>query len=216
MVSILKRSLRFLLKIIISISLILIGGGLVISLFFPIGYTDYIYKYSLENGLDPYCVAAIINVESKYNKDAVSIKDARGLMQITNQTGKWGADELGMEGFTNDMLFDPEVNIRIGTWYLNQLKKEFNDNKDLVLAAYNAGSGNVSKWLKDERYSQDGESLYKIPFEETDKYLDKVNFSYQAYKSLYSDYMEKPETIQSLYFDVIINFRIFIKDFSNL
>jgi soluble lytic murein transglycosylase len=187
--------------------------GLALSFIFPIAYKDEIYKYSKEYNLDPFLVAAIINVESKYNKDAISNKDARGLMQIGEQTGTWGAEVLGIEDFNPDMLFNPELNVRIGTWYLSQLKKEFNNDIPLVLAAYNAGSGNVTKWLQDERYSKDGNNLYKIPYKETEEYLEKVEFNHKIYRILYRHYMEKPDTSTSLYSDVIIYLRTFISNF---
>ena len=100
---------------------------------------------------------------AKYDTYAVSNKEAKGLMQISPQTGKWASEVLSIEGYSEDDLFDPEINIRIGTWYLSVLLKEFNNNIDLVLAAYNAGSGNVNKWLNNREYSLDGNSLSRIP-----------------------------------------------------
>jgi len=180
---------------------------------FPIGYKDFINKYSSEYNLDPFLVAAIINVESKYNKDVTSNKNARGLMQIGPQTGEWGASELDIQNYSHELLFHPETNIRIGTWYLSQLNKEFGYDLDLVLAAYNAGSGNVQKWLDNIEYSHDGAELTNIPFKETEEYLKKVNFNYNVYKSLYKYYMEKPDSINSLYIDVIIIIKGYVKQF---
>ncbi|MCG4722862.1 transglycosylase SLT domain-containing protein, partial [Alistipes putredinis] len=71
-------------------------------------------------------------------------------------------------------------------WYLSKLYKEFND-LDLVIAAYNGGSGNVNKWLNDEAYSKDGNKLHEIPFNETKNYLGKVKENYIIYKSLYGE-----------------------------
>ncbi len=84
-----------------------------------------------------------------------------------------GSEELGIDSYSNEMLFDPEINIQIGTWYLNKLNIEFENNLDLVLVAYNGGSGNVQKWRLDKRYSTDGINLDKIPFKETEEYLKK-------------------------------------------
>ena len=75
----------------------------------------------------------------------------------------------------------------MGCWYLSDLKKEFNGNMDLVLAAYNGGRGNVEKWLKDSNTSPDGQNLKNIPFKETDKYVKKVNTNYNIYKYLYKN-----------------------------
>lgn len=207
----LNRLAKGILKLIVLVVIITILIGLVISTVFPIAYKDFINKYSEEFNSDPFLVAAIINVESKYNKDAVSSKDARGLMQIGKVTGGWGATTLGIDNYSEDMLYEPEINIRIGTWYINQLNKEFKNDLSLVLAAYNAGSGNVNKWLKDEKYSKDGTDLIRIPFKETEEYVEKVQFNYKVYKFLYESYMEKPDSINSLYTFVIINIREYIK-----
>ena len=82
-------------------------------------------------------------------------------------------------------IFDPKTNIKIGCWYLNKLYKEFG-RLDLVIAAYNGGSGNVNKWLSDYSYSKDGKSLDLIPFEETSMYVKKVTKNYKMYNKLYS------------------------------
>ena len=90
--------------------------------------------------------------------------------------------------------------------------QEFDNNLDLVLAAYNAGSGNVSKWLQNREYSDDGSSLDRIPFEETENYLKKVNANYKVYRLIYSTYLEKPDSFNSIYIDVIIYIRTFLND----
>ncbi len=139
--------------------------------------------YSKEYGIDDSLVYSVIKVESKFNKKAVSKRNAKGLMQISEITQNWAQEELGLE---NIDIFDPETNIKIGCWYLNKLFKEFND-LDLVITAYNGGSGNVSKWLKNDAYSRDGNKLHEIPFEETKNYLEKVKENYRVYKALYRE-----------------------------
>lgn len=152
---------------------------------YPLKYEEYIVKYSKEYSLDPCLVAAVIWTESRFNPEATSPKDAMGLMQITPQTGMWGAKTLGVENFEVEDLYDVELNIRVGCWYIKTLKQQFNDDLELVLAAYNGGSGNVSKWLKDSQYSNDGKTLYYIPFRETREYVSKVIAAYEQYKKLY-------------------------------
>lgn len=152
---------------------------------YPIKYTEYISKYSKINGIDPRLVASIIMVESKYDKYARSHKDARGLMQISPITGNWASQEIGIDDFDINLLYDPEINIKIGCWYINKLNKQFNYDINLVLAAYNAGSGNVTKWLNDEKYSSDGSTLENIPFKETREYIKKITKYYNIYKKIY-------------------------------
>ncbi len=151
---------------------------------YPVKYKEYVVKYSVRNNVDTYLVFAIIKAESSFNPDATSGKNARGLMQITVDTGTWAAEKIKMGEIDEDDLYDPETNIRIGSWYIWELIKEFN-NRDLAIAAYNGGRGNVKKWLGDKRYSSNGRTLDKIPFKETDRFLKRVKKFYNNYKSLY-------------------------------
>lgn len=153
---------------------------------FPYKYTEYINKYSEEYDLDPYLVLAVIKTESNFDERALSNKGAKGLMQIMDATGEWAAEELNINYFMASMLYDPELNIKMGCWYLDRLSYEFQGDLDLMIAAYNGGSGNVNKWLSQEEYSEDGESLSYIPFPETKKYVDKVKVNYNIYKYLYN------------------------------
>ncbi|GAA0070614.1 lytic transglycosylase domain-containing protein [Clostridium sardiniense] len=151
---------------------------------FPYKHKEVIDKYSKEYNLDPLFVLSIIKAESKFNPNAHSHKDAFGLMQITESTGKWIAEQMGMKNYSTDMLYNEETNIKMGCWYLNNLNDEFGD-RDLVISAYNAGRGNVNKWLKDQNYSKNGKDIHYIPFPETKNYVDKVNIYYKVYKYLY-------------------------------
>jgi soluble lytic murein transglycosylase len=154
-------------------------------LVFPVKFKEYVIEYSEKNNIDPNLVFAIIKAESNFNPRAVSHKNARGLMQISEITGSWGAERVGIKNYNSEMLFDPEINIRIGCWYLGTLMNEYSGRVDLVIAAYNGGSGNVNRWLKDENYSSTGTSLDKIPFKETERYVKKVKNNYMIYKGLY-------------------------------
>lgn len=155
-----------------------------IAAFYPIVYKDIVNKYSEEYELDPFLVLSVIKRESSFDEKAISKKDAKGLMQISDKTGQWAAESLNIENYSNDSLYDPETNIRIGSWYLNKLIKQFGDI-ELALTAYNAGSGNVQSWLKDKNYSDDGKSLVYIPFNETREYISKVQKSYEIYSIIY-------------------------------
>jgi soluble lytic murein transglycosylase len=157
----------------------------IMKIIFPVYHRDIIFKFSEEYGVDPYLIAAIIRSESKFYHKATSRKDARGLMQISPITGMWAAEVLGIEDYTPEMLYDPEVNIMIGCWYVHMLKKEFGDNLQNVIAAYNGGSGNVARWLADKKHSSDGKSLDHIPFNETRGYVEKVIKNYRVYSNLY-------------------------------
>ena len=152
---------------------------------FPKKYQALVEKYAAQYQIDDTWVYAMIKAESNFDPRAISHKDARGLMQISLTTGQWAADTLHIENYTEEMLFDPEINIQIGCWYTNLLYRQFHENMETVLAAYNGGSGNVQKWLSNPEYSQDGITLSAIPFGETKRYVKKVVSYQKAYAFLY-------------------------------
>lgn len=186
-----------------------------ITILFPLEYVDHINKYSKEYDVDPLLIAAVINVESKYRKDAVSPKDARGLMQIGPTTGRWAGEELNIANYNENMLFIPEINIRIGSWYLSRLKTEFGDNLDLILAAYNAGSGNVQKWRLDDLYSKDGINLDNIPFKETAQYLVRVKSNLRIYNLVYNNRISNSNDLGLKYFGMMNKIRKNLLNISN-
>ncbi len=170
---------------------------------YPVSYMDIIIKNSKEYDVDPYLIASIINVESRYDPDAESNKLAKGLMQITPSTGQWASELIGIPDYSEEKLFIPDINIKIGSWYIDRLIDEFDGDVSLALAAYNAGSGNVNKWLEDESYSSDGRSLHTIPFKETDEYIKKINKNYQIYSKLYKKFFKEDGICSNSYMLVV-------------
>ena len=104
-------------------------------------------------------------------------------MQITEETAKWICEQLELE-YSEGLLYDPEANIEMGSFYLGYLAEKYK-NMDTALAAYNAGMGNVTKWLKDSKYSSDGITLSEIPFGETKRYVQRVNKLKKLYEIIY-------------------------------
>lgn len=182
----LKVLLVFAIIIVVGIYLLLYIGKRM----FPLEYRDLVVKYSQENELDPSLVFSVIKAESNFNPQATSHKNARGLMQIIDNTGIWAANKMGIKEFKVEYLYDPEINIKIGCWYLKKLRNEIYNyngqlNNELVLAAYNGGIGNVQKWLSDRAYSSNGKTLDKIPYKETENYVKKVKYYQEIYKRMY-------------------------------
>ncbi len=171
---------------------------------FGILFKKEIKEYADEYNIDPHLVAAVISVESSFDEKASSPKGARGLMQIMPDTGSWIASKLDLEDYDDSMLYDPSVNIRMGTWLLNSLSKEFDYELETVLAAYNAGSGTVSKWLKDESCSRDGRTLDYIAYKETAAYVDKVINKRDLYRSKYEDIFSPKNLNKDGNFTIII------------
>lgn len=152
---------------------------------YPLQYADIVQEEAARYGHDPYLVAAMIHTESKFRPTATSAKDAVGLMQITEPTWLWIVSKIGGTDRTWDRQ-DPKDNIQLGLWYLDYLKKSFASNDEqVVLAAYNAGEGNVRKWLLSPEYSTDGIHLTTIPFPETKAYIERVDRARKVYQWLY-------------------------------
>lgn len=189
-----------------------LGVIFILTLVYPLGYRNEINNASNDFDIDPILIASIIRVESNYFNNAISRKEAKGLMQITDKTGNWGADELGLKNYNNETLFDANTNIKIGTWYIKKLETEFNGDMDLVLAAYNAGSGNVSKWLNDPEYSHDGSTLTNVPFPETKNYIKSVKNKYIIYDKLYNKKIKSSNKFLDVYFEYILKLRNYIKE----
>lgn len=212
-----KKGLKKIIAFFIVFAMLLSAAYMYFMINYPLSYQLAIKKYADEFNIDPYLIAAIINVESKYDKNAISSKEARGLMQIAPITANWASEELGIEDFQVEDLFIPEINIRIGAWYLSVLQDEFDDNLQLILAAYNAGSGNVIKWLEDEEYSEDGKTLKDIPFAETKEYVKKVEKNLRIYNILYEDEFDNVDDLISNKENYLIffvnNFKKTIKNF---
>ena len=140
-------------------------------------YYDKIVKYGTEDGVDPLFVLAVIVVESRFRPEAVSRAGAVGLMQIMPATGELLADEIVIEGYTEDGLKDPDTNIRLGTYYIGKLQRKYK-NDILALAAYNAGEGRIDSYLgKKEMVS--GDFLPSdLPWPETKRYVRSVLLIY--------------------------------------
>lgn len=186
-----KSKRRMVLFLLVILTVMLLAGSWVNGLlqkncFYPIKYERIINQQASEYDIDPFLILSVIKAESNFNEQVVSSQNAIGLMQLKLDTAKWCAEKMGYDKeITKTALFDPETNITIGIWYLNYLEEYYNDMQ-LALVAYNAGIGNVDKWLKNEKLS-DGTRLLEIPFSETKGYVNKINTYYEWYKSLYNE-----------------------------
>ena len=150
----------------------------------PIKFKNEIKTYSQIYDLDARLVASLINVESSYNANAKSNKNAIGLMQIKLETANY-LDEINNRIFINESeLFNAEINIKYGCEYLRYLVEKF-DNIYTSLAAYNAGETRVRSWLKNDDFSNDGITLKSIPYIETKNYVKKIKNNLKFYKKIY-------------------------------
>ena len=164
----------------------------------PLYYADTITAYADAQELDPALVAAVILCESSYDPKAESRLGARGLMQLMPDTAEWVAHKLGEDGadYSFDNLYDPQTNIRFGTWYLGYLSRRFNGDATKIVCAYHAGQGNVDSWLKNPQYSSDGVTLDIIPTKDTATYASRVLRARDIYRKYYFP-IELPDTQQT-------------------
>ena len=152
---------------------------------FPLKHETVISQNAERFGVDKYLVMALIRTESNYRESVVSHANAIGLMQITDETGEFIARNLGYADYDISMLYNAEINIEFGTWYISWLIEKFDNNLDNALASYNAGFNKVNSWLSDEKYSSDGVTLTNIPYQETKNFVSRVNTYRSIYKVMY-------------------------------
>lgn len=155
---------------------------------YPIQYQAVIAEQAALNDLDPALVAAVIKVESNFRADAVSRRDARGLMQLLPSTAEEVARNMGHqidEDVFVEQLFDPEFNITLGTRYLAKMLRDFGGNEAMALAAYNAGPNKLKSWLDSGVWDGTWANREQIPYPETRNYLGKVQLAKEKYGKLY-------------------------------
>jgi len=152
---------------------------------YPIKFEEYVYNYSEELDIDPMLTFAIIKTESDFEENVVSKSGAIGLMQLMESTAKEQAKKLNIE-YSKEILYDAQINLKIGLNYFNTLLDYYNQNYILAFTAYNAGLGNVQKWINEGIIKADGSDMENIPFKETNMYVRKIIKNYEIYKRLYN------------------------------
>ena len=185
-----KRKRYFVVFIIILCIVAILFGvfriqDIVLKMIYPQKYAELVNQYAEENDLDPLLVFAIIKAESNFDEDVVSNSGAVGLMQLMESTAQEMADDLAIEIPTKEALFDPELNIQIGTYYFAYLLGIYEGNIYLALTAYNAGIGNVNTWIEEGTIREDGSDIENIPYKETNNYVRKIVRDYRIYQDLY-------------------------------
>ncbi|MFB2938981.1 transglycosylase SLT domain-containing protein [Aerosakkonemataceae cyanobacterium BLCC-F154] len=157
---------------------------------YPFPFLGYTKAWSQKHQLNPLLVTALMRQESRFETEIRSSAGAVGLMQIMPTTGKWVAQQISVKDYN---LENPNDNIRLGTWYLDHTHDTYKNNSLLAVASYNAGPGNVSKWIDQLGLTDPDEFVEYIPFPETKGYVEHVFENYWNYLRLYN-----PETAQML------------------
>lgn len=152
---------------------------------YPFPYFKEISKWSAERKVNPLLVTALMRQESRFEAKVKSPVGATGLMQIMPDTAKWIAPQIKLDIKTIN-LEKPSDNIMLGTWYMDHTHQIYNNNSLLAIASYNAGPGNVAKWLQTVPREDPDEFVEDIPFDETRNYVRQVFGNYWNYQRLYN------------------------------
>ncbi len=150
---------------------------------FPFPYQEVILKWSEERQLNPLLVTSLIRQESRFEKEIRSSAGAVGLMQVLPSTGEWVAQKINLKDYS---LTEPNDNVTIGTWFFKYTHQEYENNSLLAIASYNAGPGNVSKWLQEYAKEDPDVFVENIPFPETKGYVESVFGNYWNYLLIYN------------------------------
>jgi soluble lytic murein transglycosylase len=152
---------------------------------FPLAYWEMIQQKAQERELDPYLILALIRQESLFDPRARSPATALGLMQLLPSTAARVAKQIGMAPPSNEQLFQPELNLTLGTQYLKDLLQRYSNDWFKAIAAYNAGESAVDRWEKELLTDDMEEFVERIPYLETRGYVKLVMRNHRVYKRLY-------------------------------
>lgn len=179
------------------LAVLLALGILLVSVFFrsriaraeyPCRYSEYVTYYAAKYDIDPLILYSFIRTESNFDPDAQSDAGARGLMQITEVTFDWIKTKIAPdEDLTFDDLFDPETNIRFGSYFVAYCLLRYDNHLATAAAAYHSGVGTVDGLLADPACSPDGQTLTHYPYPQMRRYVHKITTGYQRYQEIYSD-----------------------------
>lgn len=154
---------------------------------YPIEYAEYVTYYADKYEIDPLMLYAFIRTESNFDPMADSDAGARGLMQITEATFDWIKSKIApTEDLTFEDLYDPETNIRFGSYFVSYCLLRYQDDLATAAAAYHSGWGTVDDLLAQEQYSADGKTLDHYPYPQMRLYVKKITSSYQHYQEIYN------------------------------
>lgn len=152
---------------------------------FPKGFEEKVRFFSRKYTLDEFLVYSVIREESHFDKEAVSVSDARGLMQLLPSTALEAAPKAGLSNFEASQLFSPDVNINLGCYYLSWLLEIFGGNFAVGLAGYNGGPTSAAGWYEKNRSLNIDEFVEEITFEQSRNYVKKILRSYAVYEAVY-------------------------------
>ena len=156
-----------------------------LELLYPKPYEKALKKYSAANEVDPRLVLSIMRQESRFQANVKSVAAARGLMQFISTTADAMADEMEIENFKQDDLYNPPNAIKFGTFYMSKIFEDFPNQPEAVAASYNAGEDRMARWLKRSNTADSNQYVSEVVFTQTKDYVYKVMENYRIYMLIY-------------------------------
>ena len=182
-----NKKLVIIVLVILFILFVFLFKNTILKIMYPKTYQEAVKIYQEKYNIEENLIFAVIKAESNFDTTAISNRNAIGLMQLMEETAKDVAKknkiELNVDEI-EDELVNVYKNIEIGTCYLASLIEKYG-NKELALAAYNAGTGTVDGWIEKGIIKKDGTDIEKIPYKETNNYVRKIVRDYKIYEDLY-------------------------------
>jgi soluble lytic murein transglycosylase len=154
---------------------------------YPVLFRAELIRSAKSRGIDPRFVLAIMKQESSFRANAKSPAAARGLLQLVYDTAVKYNKKAGYNNFQADDLYQPSVNIAIGSVYIAELKDEFGGMYEAIAASYNGGEDNAARWLERSRPKEPGVFASEVGFAESKNYVFKVMNNYRVYRELYTE-----------------------------
>lgn len=174
-----RKKLTIFICITIAIILVICAYNVLLKLIYRKEYSEYVSKYAKEYNVDENLIYALIKAESNFDVNAVSNRNAKGLMQLMMPTAQEAAKDTEIE-VSEENILNPEINIMLGVKYLSTLLERY-ECIEIAIAAYNAGMTSVDKWIDTEVIKPDGSDIENIPFKETNNYVRKIMRDYDIY-----------------------------------
>ena len=153
---------------------------------FPLPYRAELERYAKQNDLDPFLLAALARQESEFNPKAISNANARGLTQILPSTGRELSRRLHVPAYSTARLFQPQINLQLGSYYLKSVADSLGGRWEAALAAYNAGLTRAKEWSTWGEFREPAEFVETVPFSQTRDYIQIVLRNASIYRRLYA------------------------------
>ncbi len=158
-----------------------------LELLYPQPFQASLDKYGKEKQVDPLFILSIMRQESRFIADIKSAAAARGLMQFISNTSNKMADEMNIENFHQDDLYNPPTAIRFGSHYISNIFKDFPNQPPAVAASYNGGEDRMMRWFRRANSTNPDRYVPEVVFTQTKDYVYKVMANYRVYKILYEN-----------------------------